>query len=106
MNNKPTTPMDGYGPNGYNGPIMEEQGQYQQRNGYGQENGYGPRQNYQRSNSSPMSPSNGPRRPIPLGQSSGNTMSDAAPRGQLPSTSRAEPEKRKSWLKRAFSKKE
>lgn len=100
---------DGYGSynqNGYNGPIMEEQGSGaygdypyqngygQQQNGYGQQqNGYGnPRANYPRHNTAP---NDGPRR-APMGP---------PPPSKLPSN-RAEPEKRKSWISRKFSRKD
>lgn len=72
--------QNGYGGGGFEGPIPEEGGAYP--------------------GAPPVQPPYGARRPIPLG----NTTSGAAP--ELPSTKRPEPEKRKSWLKRRFSKKE
>lgn len=76
---------NGYGPNGhgYNqGPIPEEGG-YPMRGG--------------------APPVQAPeRRPIPLGNSGDAPL---PPPGQLPSTKRPEPEKRKSWFGRKFSKK-
>lgn len=86
--------QNGYG--GYPRPIPED-GQYapEQQQGYG---------------GGPVQPPGGQRRPIPLGGSGDDTGFSAAaaapPRGKLPSTARPEPEKRKSWLKRRFSKKE
>ena len=106
--NKPTTPMNGYGnygSDGYNGPIMEEQGgygDYPQRNRYGQPSGYPPQNGYGRPNGAPsVQAPNAGRRPIPL-SNSGEMAS--TPGGGLPSAQRKEPEKRKSWLKRRFSK--
>jgi hypothetical protein len=86
-------PAFGYGqvpPNGYpnSPPIMEEQGQ----------NGYGYGGPVQAPN---PSQSAAPRRPIPLGNSSD---APPPPPGKLPSTARQEPEKKKGWLKRRFSK--
>ena len=91
-NSKPSP--DGYGPptNSYgyqSGPIPED-GAYAPQNGYGRGAG-GPVQ------------SPGERRPIPLGNS-GDIP--APPRSSLPSNAKPAPEKRKSWLKRTFSKKE
>ncbi len=92
--------------NGYNGPIMEEQGQgeYPYQRGYGQkgppqQNGgfNGPRDGYPRHNTAP---SDGPRRPMQL------NSGPQPPGGQLPASTRPEEEKRKSWLMRKFSKKE
>ncbi|KAF2164520.1 hypothetical protein M409DRAFT_25397 [Zasmidium cellare ATCC 36951] len=75
--------QNGYGPGGFQGPIPEEGGSYPMGGG-----------------APPVQPPNAARRPIPLG----NTTSDTVP--ELPSTKRPEPEKRKSWLKRRFSKKD
>ena len=144
---KPQTPgMDGYGQypsNGYNGPIMEEQGpnaygayteqndfaphngmggrqdgfaaqqsHYAQQDGYGRQDGYGMPNGsgmhnppYGRTNGAPLvqqpPPANGGRRPIPL-NSGAYGMRSPDP---LPPTTRQEPaQKRKSWLKRRFSK--
>jgi len=80
----------GPGPNGYGSPpIMEEQGQ----------SGYygGPVQS-----PSGIQPS-GQRRVIPLGSSGDMPMESTGP-GRLPTTSRPEQEKKKSWIKRRFSK--
>lgn len=90
---KPSPDGYGYANNYSSGPIPED-GAYPQ-NGYGR--GYG----------GPVQSPNagGERRPIPLGNS-GDAPVPAPPRGSLPSTARAPPEKRKSWLKRTFSKKE
>lgn len=82
---------------GYPRPIPED-GMYapQHQQGYG---GGGPVQ----------PPGGGQRRPIPLGGgggAGGDHGFSAPPRGSLPSTARPEPEKKKSWLKRRFSKKE
>ena len=80
---------NGYGPsgNGYpnqvGGPIMEEGGSYGPQNGYG----------------GPVQQPPAVRRPIPLGNTAGTPAS-------LPSTARPEPEKKKGWLKRRFSKKD
>ncbi|EMC94936.1 hypothetical protein BAUCODRAFT_73114 [Baudoinia panamericana UAMH 10762] len=76
--------QNGYVSNGYgsNPPIMEEGG-----------SAYG----------GPVQAPNGPRRPIPLGNSGDAPIS---PPGKLPSVARAEPEKKKGWLKRRFSKKD
>lgn len=93
--------MNGHGPNGYGnqsqfqGPIMEEQGSGSYGGAYPQQNGFGPR-----GGAPPAQAPNGQqRRPIPLGNS-------GPPPANLPSQTRAEPEKRKSWLSRRFSKKE
>lgn len=85
--------QNGYG--GYPRPIPED-GAYtpQQQNGYG---------------GGPVQPPGGQRRPIPLGGSGEPGLSAAAaapPRGSLPSTARPEPEKKKGWLSRRFSKKD
>jgi hypothetical protein len=106
MNKSPADVYAAYnqqqGQNGYNGPIMEgeEQGQYPYQNGYGgqQQNGggfKGPRDGYQRHNTAP----NGPPRPMQL------NSGPPPPPGHLPSNHKPEPEKRKSWLSRKFSKK-
>lgn len=71
---------NGYGPNGYQGPIPED-GAYPMKGG-----------------AMPVQPPSSQRRPIALGNSVGPA--------ELPSTKRPEPEKRKSWLKRRFSKNE
>ena len=110
--------QNGYGQNGY-GPSGHAQNGYGP-GGYGQ-GGHGPN-NYSPTGYSPTGfqnsiPEEGgaynmgdiglpvqppkSRRPIPLG----NTRSSSSIPGQYPSQSRQEPEKRKSWLKRAFSKK-
>lgn len=79
----------GYGPNSYGSPpIMEEQGQTGYYGGPVQAPGGG-------------QPS-GQRRPIPLGNS-GDTPTPSSP-GKLPTNPRPEPEKKKSWIKRRFSK--
>jgi hypothetical protein len=71
---------NGYAPNGYQGPIPED-GAYPMRGG-------------------PAPTQQAPqRRPIALGNSG-----DAPPQFNLPSNKRPEPEKRKSWLSRRFSK--
>jgi hypothetical protein len=105
--NKPQDPHGAYNQNGYNGPIMEEQGagaygDYPYQDGYGQQRqqqnggGYGgPRDNYRRHNTAP----NDGRRPMQLN----GGYSQPPPAGHLPSNKR-EPEKRKSWLARKFSK--
>jgi len=73
---------NGYGPNGFQGPIPEEGGAYNMHGG--------------------APPVQAPeRRPIPLGNSGDAPL----PPGNLPSTKRPEAEKRKSWLSRRFSKK-
>lgn len=81
-------PHNGYGPNGYGAGGFQngipEDGAYPINGG-----------------APPVQPPYGARRPIALGNSD-----VATPPGNLPSTKRPEPEKRKSWLKRAFSKKE
>jgi hypothetical protein len=85
------------GQNGYNGypRAIPEDGQYtpQQQQGYG---------------GGPVQPPGGARKPIPLGGGgeSGFSAAPAPPRSNLPSTARPEPEKKKSWLKRRFSKNE
>jgi len=86
------------GQNGYGGypRAIPEDGQYapQQQQGYG---------------GGPVQPPGGARKPIPLGGNGDSHLSAAAaapPRGSLPSTSRAKPEQKKSWLKRRFSKNE
>ncbi|KAF2719932.1 hypothetical protein K431DRAFT_286241 [Polychaeton citri CBS 116435] len=85
-------PQDGYpagaypNPNGFQGPIPEEQGSGSYNPGY-------PAQGM------PVQPPAG-RRPIALGNST------SSPPTKLPTGSRPEPEKRKSWLKRRFSKKD
>ncbi|KAK5172109.1 uncharacterized protein LTR77_003747 [Saxophila tyrrhenica] len=90
------------GQNGYNGPIMEEQGQgaygdYPYQNGYGQQqqqqNGMG-RGQRERNNTAPS------QQPRPMQLNSG----PPPPSHGLPPASRPEPEKRKSWLSRKFSK--
>ena len=103
MNNgKPQTPMDGYG---YNGPIMEEQayGQYPQ-DGYGE----APQMQQQsRYGGGAVQPPPSARRPIPLGNSGGNSNGDLYQGGSLPSTGRGGgkgEEKRKSWIMRRLSK--
>jgi len=84
------------GQNGYGGypRAIPEDGQYnlQQQQGYG--------------GGGPVQPPNGQRKPIPLGGGGGESDFAAPPRSNLPSTTRPEPEKKKSWLKRRFSKKE
>ncbi|KAK4550383.1 hypothetical protein LTR36_003350 [Oleoguttula mirabilis] len=81
--------QNGYGPNSYGGPvIMEEQG----APAYGS-NGYG-------QNGGPVQSPSAPRKPIALGNSG------SAPGGSLPTNTRPEPEKKKGWLTRRFSKKE
>ncbi|EME43953.1 hypothetical protein DOTSEDRAFT_71686 [Dothistroma septosporum NZE10] len=70
---------NGYGPGGFQEGIPEEGGVYPGR-------------------APAVQPPPSARRPIPLGNS-------GDPITQLPSTKRAEPEKRKSWLGRRFSKK-
>lgn len=98
-NGKPQTPHDGYG---YNGPIMEEQGyDNYPRDGYGAPPQMPPQGRYP---GGPVQPPPAARRPIPLGNS-GNGESYQG--GALPSTARGgggKEEKRKSWLKRRFSK--
>ncbi|KXS98584.1 hypothetical protein AC578_4310 [Pseudocercospora eumusae] len=79
---------NGYGPNGFGGPIPEEGGAYPVKPGY--------------AGAPAVQPPNA-RRPIPLGNS--DSM-PAMPNGGLPSAKRPEPEKRKSWLKRRFTKKD
>jgi hypothetical protein len=84
------------GQNGYGGypRAIPEDGQYapQQQQGYG---------------GGPVQPPGGARKPIPLGGGGESGLSAAAPpRSNLPTTARPEPEKKKSWLKRRFSKKE
>lgn len=81
-----------HGANGYGNPPIQEEGS----GSYPSQNGYLP-------NGGPVQAPNAQRRPIPLGDSAG---ASSAPRGSLPSTVRAEPEKKKGWLKRRFSKKE
>lgn len=97
--NKPQTPMDGYG---YNAPIMEEQGYDQYpHDGYG---GAPPAPQHARyGGGGPVQPPPSARRPIPLG---GGSNGAAYQGGALPSqpTGGAKEEKRKSWLKRRFSK--
>jgi hypothetical protein len=80
--------QNGYG--GYPRPIPED-GQYnaQQQQGYG---------------GGPVQPPAAQRKPIALG--GGESDFSAPPRSNLPTTARPEPEKKKSWLKRRFSKKE
>jgi hypothetical protein len=82
----------GYGPKGFGG-IPEEGGVYPSSSS--SHTGYG---------APPVQPSpqNAQRRPIPLG----NSTTPSSGGGQLPSQMRSEPEKRKSWLKRRFSKKD
>jgi len=83
------------GQNGYGGypRAIPEDGQYApQHQGYG---------------GGPVQPPGGARKPIPLGgggESGFSAPTAAPPRGNLPSTARAEPEEKKSWLKRRFSK--
>jgi hypothetical protein len=130
--NKPPTPGDPYGQyqqNGYNGPIMEDEvyGDYWQQdgqNGAYRQDGYGqldpqaqssqqaqissPRDIYRRHNSAPMPPpppqhGSGGRRPMNL---NGPPPNAAYNRGNAPNSRQAQPEKRKSWLARRFSKKE
>ncbi|EME79149.1 uncharacterized protein MYCFIDRAFT_87432 [Pseudocercospora fijiensis CIRAD86] len=79
---------NGYGANGFSGPIPEEGGAYPVKPGYG--------------GAPAVLPPNA-RRPIPLGNSDGMPV---MPNSGLPSAKRPEPEKRKSWLKRRFSKKD
>lgn len=89
---KPTTPGDGYAQNGYNGqfqgPIMEEAGAnggaYPQSHGQNGMRGGPPPAAYQ-GQAEPV------RKPIALGSSAG---------GSLPTMTRPEPEKKKSFLKR------
>lgn len=102
---KPTTPGDPYGQNGYGGPsqfqgpIMEEYGPGSNGGAYPQgsrqQKGYGPR-----TNGPPPAASNGQnvRKPIPLGGPSSQPA--------LPTMTRPEPEKKKGFFKRTFSKKE
>lgn len=85
-------PQDPHAQNGqFQGPILEEYGPGSYGGAYPQ-NGGGPM---------PAQPQQA-RRPIPLGSSSGNAS--YANSSNLPSTARPEPEKKKSWLKRRFSK--
>ena len=91
-----------------NATSKPHQDMYGGSNGYGQPNGY-PRAipedgaYQQNSYGGPVQPPNGgARKPIPLG-SSGDVP--APPRSSLPSNARPEPEKKKGWLSRKFSKK-
>ncbi|GAB7334209.1 hypothetical protein MBLNU13_g06264t2 [Cladosporium sp. NU13] len=83
------------GQNGYGGypRAIPEDGQYnaQHQQGYG--------------GGGPVQPPNSQRKPIALG-GGGESDFAAPPRSNLPSTARPEPEKKKGWLKRRFSKKE
>lgn len=81
---------DGYGYNNYSSGPIPEDGAYAPPRGYG----------------GPVQSPGGERKPIPLGNTTGESPVAAPPRGDLPSTARPPPEKRKSWLKRTFSKKE
>ncbi len=118
-----------YGGNGYNGPIMEEQGAM---NGYGgqshgneygqasnsgmhdygysngspdhaQRNGWGPQDPYSNGMGPPQQPTPA-RQPIKLG-GSGAPDAYGRPPANLPPTPQAQPEKKQGWLKRRFSKK-
>ncbi|KAK5124287.1 hypothetical protein LTR85_001990 [Meristemomyces frigidus] len=81
--------QNGFGPNSYGSPvIMEEQGAH----AYGAD-GYG-------QNGGPVQSPSAPRKPIALGNSG------SAQGGSLPTNTRPEPEKKKGWIKRRFSKKE
>ncbi|KAM0709139.1 hypothetical protein Q7P35_003175 [Cladosporium inversicolor] len=84
------------GQNGYGGypRAIPEDGQYnaQHQQGYG--------------GGGPVQPPNGQKKPIALGGGGGESDFAAPPRSNLPSTARPEPEKKKGWLKRRFSKKE
>jgi len=81
------------GTNGYGSNTIQEEGSG--ANGaYPQQGGYPP-------NGGPVQPPPAARRPIPLGNSG-----DAPPRANLPSTARAEPEKKKKGLFKRFGKKE
>lgn len=109
-NHASAKPSEPYGPGasgyggqnggGFRGPILEEQGNgsyggaYPQQDGY---NGRGPR-----NGAPPVQPPQEQRRPIALGNSGDSAP---LPPGKLPSTARpeADPEARKSWLKRRFS---
>lgn len=89
-------PQDPYAQNGqFQGPILEEYGPGSYGGAYPQNGGSMPTQ--------PPTAANQPRRPIPLG---GNPSGSASYQnsGGLPSAARQEPEKKKSWLKRRFSK--
>ena len=74
--------QNGHGHGGFQGGIPEEGGAYHM-------NGRAP----------PVQAPMEGRRPIPLGNTAGDYVHN------LPSTKRPEPEKRKSWLQRRFSKK-
>ena len=95
--------MNSYGSNPHGQPMQNGNGQMQ--NGYGQmQNGYGQMQNgnsYMRNGNAPMMslpPANNPRVPIKLGPS----MSAAELEAEAAKLSPTK-EKRKSWLKRRFS---
>ncbi|WPH01036.1 Hypothetical protein R9X50_00387000 [Acrodontium crateriforme] len=89
--------MNAYGsPNHFEGPIMEEQGS----GSYG--GAYPPNRYGGGLAAPPVQSPHQQRRPIALG---GSEDAYAPPRSKLPTSSRPEPEKRKSWLSRRFSKK-
>ena len=95
--------QNGYG---YNGTIMEDHAynDYPQ-DGYGGSPQMPPQARY--SNGGPVQQPPAARRPIPLGNSgSGSYQGEPHQGGSLPSASKSRPEteKRKSWLKRRFSK--
>ncbi len=88
--------MNSYGSsNSYGHPMQNGNGQMQ--NGYGQQNGNAPMRNSSAPMMSPP-PANNPRVPIKLGSS----MSAAELEAEAAKLSPAK-EKRKSWLKRRFS---
>ena len=81
-------PQNGYPHASYGSPVIHE------------EQGAGPAY----SGGPVQAPYGAPRRPIPLGNSGETPL--PPPPGKLPSAARPEPEKKKGWLKRRFSKKE
>lgn len=92
---------------GYNPTIMEDQayGEYAQ-DGYGGSPQMPQQARY--NNGGPVQQPPPARRPIPLGNSGGGSYQEPHQGGSLPSASKSRPqeEKRKSWLKRRFSKKD
>lgn len=98
----PSNTVDYGQPNGYANGYAHQNG-YSQQNGYGQQNPYGQRNGM---GAPPVQQPNQARRPIQLGgNSSGEPYGRQSTNMPPPVRREPEPEKRQSWIKRRFSKK-
>lgn len=96
--------VDTYGYDSYGGgPIMEERAS-EDGNPHPQRMSRGPNAFPTNGGPPPVPLHTGPRVPIKLGGGDGSAFATQA--GSLPTTARPKEEKRKSWLKRRFSKNE